>query len=237
MSGFIDFHSHVLPGIDDGSASLEESIGMLRRMAGQGITHVVATPHFYANYDNPEKFLKRRNEAEDRLREEMSKHSGLPELSVGAEVYFFSGISDCDALLQLTIAQKGCIMLEMKSSPWDTYALREVEGINSKLGLTPIIAHVDRYIRPFRTYGIPEQLQQLPVLVQANASFFLNRSTGNMAMRMLKKGQIHLLGSDCHDLEQRPPRLGEAISHIRSHGGGRALEQMDALGRELIFTK
>ena len=237
MSGFIDFHSHVLPGIDDGSANVGESIAMLQSMARQGITHVVATPHFYANYDNPEKFLKRRNEAENRLREEMSKHTGLPELSVGAEVYFFPGISDCDALLQLTIAQKGCIMLEMKSSPWDNHALREVEGINSKLGLTPIIAHVDRYIRPFRTYGIPEQLQQLPVLVQANASFFLNRLTGNMAMRMLKKGQIHLLGSDCHDLEQRPPRLGEALSVIRNHGAGRMLDQMDSLGREILFQK
>lgn len=235
MSAVIDFHSHVLPGIDDGSSSLEESIGMLRRMAQQGITHVVATPHFYAQYDNPERFLRRRDEAEARLREEMEKHSGMPELSVGAEVYFFSGISDCDALLQLTIDRKSCIMLEMKSSPWDAYAYREVEGISSKLGLTPIIAHVDRYIAPFKTYGIPQKLQELPVLVQANASFFLNRSTRSMAFRMLKKGQIHLLGSDCHDLERRPPRLGEAIELIRTHGCSHELQRMESLGSEILF--
>ena len=210
---------------------------MLQSMARSGITHVVATPHFYAQYDSPERFLKRRGESEARLREEMEKYTDLPTLSVGAEVYFFSGMSDCDALLQLTIAQKGCIMLEMRSSPWDDYALDEVEGISTKLGLTPIMAHVDRYITPFRTFGIPERLQQLPVLVQANASFFLNRSTRNMALRMLKRGQIHLLGSDCHDLEQRPPRLGEAISLIRSRGAEQALEQMDSLGREILFQK
>lgn len=236
MSRIIDFHSHVLPGIDDGSSSVEESIGMLRRMAGQGITHVVATPHFYAQYDNPERFLRRRDEAEARLREEMEKHPGLPTLSVGAEVYFFSGISDCDALLQLTIDQKGCIMLEMKSSPWDSYAYREVEGISSKLGLTPIIAHVDRYIAPFKTYGIPQKLQELPVLVQANASFFLDRSTRNLAFRMLKKGQIHLLGSDCHDLERRPPRLGDAIELIRTHGCSHELQRMESLGSEILFA-
>lgn len=235
MSQVVDFHSHVLPGIDDGSSSVEESIGMLRRMAEQGITHVVATPHFYAQYDNPENFLRRRNEAEVRLREEMEKHSGLPTLSVGAEVYFFSGISDCDALLQLTIDQKRCIMLEMKPSPWDAYAYHEVEGISSKLGLTPIIAHVDRYIAPFKTYGIPQRLQELPVLVQANASFFLNRSTRGMAIRMLKKGYIHLLGSDCHDLERRPPRLGEAIELIRVHGCSRELQRVESLGSEILF--
>ena len=235
MSAVIDFHSHVLPGIDDGSSSLEESIGMLRRMAQQGITHVVATPHFYAQYDNPERFLRRRDEAEARLREEMEKYPGIPELSVGAEVYFFSGISDCDALLELTIDRKRCIMLEMKSSPWDTYAYREMEGISSKLGLTPIIAHVDRYIAPFKTYGIPQKLQELPVLVQTNASFFLNRSTRNLAFRMLKKGQIHLLGSDCHDLERRPPRLGEAIELIRTHGCSHELQRVESLGSEILL--
>lgn len=49
MNGIMDFHSHILPGIDDGSASLEESIAMLRMEAEQGITHVIATPHFYAS--------------------------------------------------------------------------------------------------------------------------------------------------------------------------------------------
>ena len=235
MMDIVDFHSHVLPGIDDGSASLEESIAMLRMAAEQRVGRVVATPHFYPRHDTPERFLARREAAEIRLREEMERHTGLPQLSVGAEVYYFSGISDCDALLQLTIDKKHCIMLEMKSSPWDTYAFREVEGISSKLGLTPMIAHVDRYIAPFKTYGIPQKLQELPVLVQANASFFLNRATRSMAFRMLKKGQIHLLGSDCHDLERRPPRLGDAIELIRTHGCSHELQRMESLGSEILF--
>ena len=60
MSQVIDFHSHILPGIDDGSKNVEESLQMLRMMAKQGITHVVATPHFYPQHDTPESFLKRR---------------------------------------------------------------------------------------------------------------------------------------------------------------------------------
>ena len=86
MAQIIDFHSHILPEIDDGSASVEQSIEMLRMEAEQGIGHVIATPHFYAKYDTPKNFLEKRNEAEARLREEMAKHEGLPHLSVGAEV-------------------------------------------------------------------------------------------------------------------------------------------------------
>ena len=90
MSAVIDFHSHVLPGTDDGSSSVEESIGMMKCMAEQGITHVVATPHFYPQHDNPERFLRRRKEAELRLREEMAKHDGLPELSISTGFGGFS---------------------------------------------------------------------------------------------------------------------------------------------------
>ena len=57
MEGIIDFHSHILPGIDDGSADPEESLELLRRSARQGIRKMVATPHFYPRYDSPEKFL------------------------------------------------------------------------------------------------------------------------------------------------------------------------------------
>ena len=60
MANIIDFHSHILPGIDDGSRSLEESLEMLSLEAQCGIRHVVATPHFYPGHDHPSRFLARR---------------------------------------------------------------------------------------------------------------------------------------------------------------------------------
>ena len=63
----VDFHSHILPALDDGSANVEESIAMLRAEAEQGITRVVATPHFYIRRDDPEAFLARRSRSEARL--------------------------------------------------------------------------------------------------------------------------------------------------------------------------
>ena len=218
-----DFHSHILPGVDDGSKSVEESLEMLRAMAQQGITHVVATPHFYPQQDTPECFLKRRAEAEAALREAMAGEKDLPELSIGAEVYYFRGISDSEAIKAFAVDKKRCILIEMPGLPWTEIMYRELENLYVKRGLIPVIAHLDRYIGPFRTHGIPKRLAALPVLVQANADFFLDRSTSAMALRMLKKGRIQLLGSDCHNMKSRKPNLGEALALIQRKLGQDAI--------------
>ena len=103
---------------------------------------------------------------------------------------------------------------------------QELESLHTKQGLVPIIAHLDRYIGAFKTYGIPERLAELPVLVQANAEFFLRPATSHRALRMLKAGQIHLLGSDCHNCSQRKPNLGKALEVIRKHLGQTSLEHI-----------
>ena len=226
MCGITDFHSHILPNVDDGSKSVEESIAMLRLEAEQGITHVVATPHFYPRDDEPEDFLARRAEAEALLRKEMQANSGLPALSIGAEVYYFNGISNSEVMSALTIDGGRCILIEMPTPPWTDAMYRELEGLHSKQGLLPIVAHVDRYIGRFRTFGIPERLAELPVLVQANAEFFLKKSTSAMALRMLKKNQIHLLGSDCHNLTSRCPDLGGALELIQRRLADGALQRI-----------
>ncbi len=234
MLAMVDIHSHILPGIDDGSKTVEESIALLRMEAEQGIGHVVATPHFYPRYESPETFLKKRDQAEALLREEMEKHPGLPQVHIGAEVYFFRGMSQSEFLSQLTIRGKGCILIEMPPAPWSEDIYRELEEIWDKWGITPIIAHIDRYIGPFRTYGIPKRLSQLPVLVQANADFFLEKATARMAMRMLKAEQIHLLGSDCHNLTSRKPNLGSALEKIRQKLGDGMAEEISALASEIL---
>ena len=221
-----DFHSHILPNVDDGSKSVEESIALLRMEAEQGIGHVIATPHFYPQYDSPDAFLRRRANAEAVLREEMALHFGLPQVSLGAEVYFFPGISESDALHQLTISEKKCIMIEMPPAPWTEDMYRELEAIYTQRGFQPILAHVDRYIRPWHTHGILRRLQDMPVLVQANADFFLEKGTAAMAMRMLRKDQIHLLGSDCHNTSKRKPNLGAVIAKVRGKLGEGVLERI-----------
>ena len=229
-----DFHSHILPGIDDGSGSVEESLAMLRMAAQQGICRVIATPHFYPQYDTPAAFLEKRDCAQGLLRSAMAEHNDLPEIEMGAEVYFFHGMCESDQLLQLTICEKRCILIEMPPAPWTEEMFRELEAIYTQRGVVPIIAHIDRYIRPWRTYGIVRRLAQLPVLVQANASFFLEKRTASMAMRMLKAGQIHLLGSDCHNISTRKPNLGPAVTQICCKLGDGAVQRIQAYENDVF---
>ena len=230
----IDFHSHILPGVDDGSPSGEVSIAMLRAEGAQGITHVVATPHFDAVGDDPRHFLARRDRAEAALREAMAPHGDLPQVLVGAEVAFFRGISESEYLPMLTIRGRSCILIEMPPAPWPEEYYRELEAIWEKRGIIPILAHIDRYIGPFRTYGIPKRLARMMVYVQANGDFFLERGRGNMALRMLRADQIHLLGSDCHNLTNRKPNLGPVLDKIRRHLGEDALERILEHSREIL---
>ena len=234
MDMVTDFHSHILPGIDDGSQSVEESIRLLRLEAEQGIRHVVATPHFYARYDSPDRFLERRDRAEAELRQAMEGCEGLPQVSVGAEVYYFRGMSESEFLPLLTIRNKSCILIEMVAAPWKEDVYRELEAIWENHGIIPIIAHIDRYIGPFRTHRIPQRLAELPVFVQANADFFLERSTAAMAMKMLKADQIQLLGSDCHNLTDRKPNLVDAVSCIQRKLGQDAVSRIREYEQKLL---
>lgn len=226
----VDFHSHILPGIDDGSGSVEESLKMLRMQWEQGIRHVVATPHFYPREDTPVAFLRRR----ERAARSLAGYSDIPAITLGAEVYFFRGMSQSDALRDLTIGQSRYILIEMPPAPWSEDLYRELEAIRTLQGLTPVIAHIDRYIGPLRTYGLPERLAQMPVLVQANAEFFLERSTASLALRLLKGERIHLLGSDCHDLHRRKPNLGDAAGRIRQKLGPEALDRIRGYETQIL---
>lgn len=208
---------------------------MLRMEAEQGVTHVVATPHFYASYDTPERFLKRRATAWEKLQTALVNEPGLPKITLGAEVYYFSGISNSEVLEQLTIGQKSFIMIEMPGIPWTQSVCQEIEGIYQKTGITPIIAHIDRYISPFQTHGILKRLEEMPVLVQANGSFFLHPTTAPMAMRMLKENRIQFLGSDCHNLSDRKPNLGNVVQKIEKRLGASALQQIQSFEESVLF--
>ncbi|MBR2489961.1 MAG: capsular polysaccharide biosynthesis protein [Ruminiclostridium sp.] len=230
----IDFHSHILPGIDDGSDSVEMSLAMLMRSRKQGIGHVVATPHFYARHDTPEAFLARRARAEARLRQAMAGEAGMPRLTMGAEVAFYPGMSGSDALGSLCIGQSRYILVELPGTPWYNSIYEELQAIWDRQGLVPVIAHVDRYLEPFRTERLMGKLEDLPVLIQANAEFFLRRSTARTAFRLLRNGRIHLLGSDCHNLSSRAPNLGQAVEEIRWKLGREALAWIAEHQREIL---
>lgn len=220
-----DFHSHILPAIDDGSRSVKMSVAMLRTMARQGVTKVVATPHFYAHRDTPQAFLERRDQARQRLQQALEGQQ-LPQIILAAEVYYFPGMSASESLPALAIGDTPYILVEMPQAPWSGGMYRELENIRIRQGLIPVIAHIDRYITPARQHGIPATLENMDLLVQANAGFFLDWRTRRLAFKLLERDCIHLLGSDCHDMTDRPPNLAYAVDAIERKLGKEPLERI-----------
>lgn len=216
----IDIHSHILPGIDDGSKSVEESLDMLRASAQQGIGCVAATPHFYSMENSPERFLARRKTAAEQLR--AAWQPGLPKLLLGAEVYFFTGISQMEDIDALCLGGT-VLLLEMPFCPWTDRMVSEISVLRSQRELTVVLAHIERYLH-WQTKALWNELLDMGLLMQCNASFFLDWRTRGKARRMLAEGRVHLLGSDAHNMSSRPPRLGEAKASI-GEAGWRKLEE------------
>lgn len=215
MFQITDFHSHILPGIDDGSQNVDQSLQMLRQAESQGVTRMVATPHFYAHNNTPEAFLENRDKAQKQLQAAMEEESGLPEIVLGAEVYYFPGMSDVQELQDMTIGNRPFLLVEMPFSTWTEDMYHELEQIELKQGLIPVIAHLDRYLTTWNRRSILNRLRKMQVLIQVNTAFFRNKKTQRIALKLLKKGQIHLLGTDCHDDQVRKPNLQEAVEIIR----------------------
>ncbi len=196
-----DFHTHILPGMDDGSRSLEESLEMIRLEMAQGISRIVLTPHFYPGEESPGRFLARRQAAWDTLSPHLE--AGMPEFLLGAEVQYFEGICRVPEIRDLRIQGTELLLLEMPFGPWTSRMIQDVQELNRQPGIQVVLAHIERYLGQNSQY-LPALLSNR-VLFQANVSFFSRWQTRRKAMRMLKRGQLRFAGSDCHSMKHRRP--------------------------------
>lgn len=229
----IDLHSHILPAIDDGSQSIDESLQLMEISKDQGITQMVATPHFYAEKDTPEAFLARRDHAEATLREAMFSEYLYPRLMVGAEVAYFDGMQRTSALPDLCIRGTDVILVEMPFRQWSEKVIQDVLDIQCVEGLQVLIAHINRYIQ-FQKKGVLERFLEKGIVIQSNADAFLSKHTVRQALHMLEENQIHVIGSDCHNLTARRPNIGAAAEVIKEKCGEQRLIKMTRSAQQLL---
>ena len=226
----IDFHTHILPSVDDGSKSVAESLSMLCKMTEQGVDTVIATPHFYADDESLDSFLARREAAMERISD---RPSDAPRVLPGAEVRYYEGISRMPELAKLRIQDTRLLLLEMPFTRWSEYAVREVIDIASQGRIIPVLAHVERYLFSQKS-DVASRLLESGVLFQANASFFTERMSRRRALSMVGRGQIHFIGSDCHNLTSRPPNLADAYAIMEKRYGSAFTTGFAHYQRELL---
>jgi protein-tyrosine phosphatase len=219
--------------VDDGSASMEESLRMLAELSRQGVDTVIATPHFYANDESVADFLERRDNAHTALCH-AAKESGVRILK-GAEVRYYPGISRMAELEALRPEGTRLLLLEMPMSTWTEYTVKEIIELSSSKNTRVILAHVERYLK-LQKPSVWERLYENGVLMQVNASFFTG-FTKRKALKLLRDGGIHFIGSDCHNMSTRPPRLGATFELIRSKFGNDFLDQIDEYGKSALARR
>ncbi len=227
----IDWHSHILPGMDDGSRDLDESITLLQELARQGVDTVAATPHFYANDESPTEFLTRRAYALEQLntRTDLS----VPRILPGAEVRYYTGIARRDDLKSLRIEGTELLLLEMPEMRWAPSVVQDLITMSAIHGITPVLAHVERCWHLQRA-DVRKHILESDIRMQVNADYFLEWRTRRKAMAMLTDGEIHFIGSDCHNMTTRPPRIGEAYARIESKLGAEYVRQMGNYGQAML---
>ena len=228
---FIDFHSHCLPDLDDGAADVATSVAMLRAVAEQGVDTVVATPHFYIGQHNVPTFLKDRQAAYERLRPHLIED--MPRLLMGAEVLIREGISRYD-LRPLCLEGTDVLLVEMPFMAPPYWLLEELERIVDRQGVTLMFAHLDRYLSWY-SHNHFEMLMDLPdSIMQVNADSVADKKYFASLCRHLPDTRRMVLGSDMHNMDDRCPRIGQAVKVMsKSREGRQWLERFQRMTERL----
>lgn len=230
----IDFHSHLLPGVDDGSKNVDETIKMLEKEYQQGVCKIVVTPHFYAGKNSVEHFLKRRMESLKQVRSVMEGKEWAPGLYPGAEVYYFPGMGKAGQLSKLCVEGTKLLLVELPFCQWTDNVLTDVRQMIELQKMNVILAHVERYYAFQKDKTIWDEMIHLPLYLQLNGECFLNWKKRQFGIRLLQTGKEIVLGSDCHNLVSRAPNLKEAREMIRKKSGEAVLDQIDQLGERIL---
>jgi protein-tyrosine phosphatase len=214
----IDCHSHVLPGIDDGTKEIDEAVAFCRLAADRGTEVLIATPHHKAgSYANPRpRILERVEDLQKRIDE-----AGIPlRIAPGCEIFVDTGLPErVKSGELLTYGDAGrYILLEFSFQQYPV----NPENLIFQLRLasvTPVIAHPER-IRYFQE-GVErlEALVRLGALAQITTSSLdgtFGSKVRDLTERMVRRRLVHLLASDAHDLSYRPPGLETARRRLEA---------------------
>lgn len=231
----VDFHSHILPEMDDGSKSLDESLAMIEESVRQQVCCILLTPHFYPTNEDPEKFLNRRLKSSRMLRDAMN--SKYPLLAEGAEIQYFEGITTMQELPLFRIGNSKLLLIEMPFMRWTERMIEDILEINYRDGYQVVIAHIERYLREQKKETL-DLLRDCHVMIQSNASFFTGKFTRRRALKMLEDGYIDFIGSDCHNSTTRAQCIGDAAAVIEdNYGSDDVIRRMSVRALNHIYRK
>lgn len=217
---FIDMHSHILPGVDDGAKDVEEMKKMLQIAYDEGIRCIIATPHHHPHRGRaPVETLKKRaailrqaaHEIDDRFR-----------IFLGTEIYFGQDVAQ--KLKEgkiLSMNRREYVLVEFPPSQTYQYIRQGLQQLQFA-GYEVILAHVERYHCIVEEPELAEELHDMGVNLQVNAGSIIGdsgRKIKKFIEGLMDQDLVFCVGTDAHDTKKRPPKMKKAAKHVEKKYG------------------
>ena len=234
MDAVIDIHTHILPNVDDGAASMEIAIAMCRMAAADGTRHLVATPHANDEYPFDRKHYQ---ESLDSLQAKVDLEI---QLSLGCDFHF--SLENVQSALQeperFVIGGSKYLLIEFSDFALSPYVTNGIAQLRQS-GLKPIVTHPERNLILQGKREAILRFIDAGCLIQVTADSFCG-SWGPIAQKtaewLLQKRAIHAVASDAHDTENRPPRLSPARTRVVRLAGEPAADLLFDVNPGLIVS-
>ena len=229
MSKIIDFHSHILCGVDHGSDSIGTSLSQLKLMKENGTDTAIATSHFYPEQMTVAQFLDKVASVEEQMASAASD-IGI-DVYVGAEILVCDGLDKIENLDKLCIRGTNCMLLEIPFvDVWIGGAVRAIEHIIDK-GFDVVLAHIDRYLPRYENEI--DHLISYGATAQINASAFAPFGIKKKALSYVEAGCVYALGSDLHGVDKKAYR---DFSALKKRLGSQYFEDIMQRSEALLTT-
>ena len=231
----IDFHSHIIPNVDDGSRSVEETFELLKEAKEAGFSGVISTSHYMEEYYETD--VAERNVWIKAISENLGKKDIDLNLYLGNEVYITKNIINLLETRKATsINNSNYVLFEfpMNSKPMDMY---DIIYDMLEYKLIPILAHPERYSFVQKDPNLVYDLIQKGVLMQSNYGSILGmygEKAEIIVRKLLENNMVHFLGSDVHRAGSVYPKIHNCLSEIETIIGEDKLEEISSVNPELV---
>ncbi len=229
----IDIHSHILPNIDDGSRSLNETIHILKEAQKAGFTKIISTSHYIDGY------YEANEEQRTKLLKEIKENFQGIELYLGNEIYITNQMTDLLSEKKAsTINNSKYVLFEL---PMNTKAMdvKEVVFRLMEKGYVPIIAHPERYEYVKENIEYVRELADMGVLFQSNYGSSIGmygKKAQKTQKKLLEEGLIQFFGSDVHTVEQIYTKMPKILKKLRKIISEEELEQFSTVNPQKVLN-
>lgn len=208
MTGFVDIHTHILPGVDDGAADILEGMKLVRMAWEDGTRALFLTPHYRGSFkENTPAWL---HEVFSMFRQSVAEELPEMELYLGSEAHYEAALPEllCEGKV-MPLLNSQYVLLEFLSTSVRSQIVNGVSEV-IRCGFTPVIAHAERYNAFRKDAALADTVLAMGALIQLNASSILGKhgyGIKQFCHRLLQQRKAHFIASDAHDCAQRPPLL------------------------------